>query len=207
MDFLCALWPGSATVWFGDTPVWGFATGEGHDRWVHPPEECGRDNVPVPAVEGRSRMWNGVVESRSSRMQPEIGSRHPCHSDEISRKTISNRGTRQFEGAHVVTLSPELQRLVLPLAARSQTATRRGEGDLLCRLKHFPTGCSAHNANGPRKAGSQDVRRLVMLSIVWFVDGTVIETGSFSPWHLRSGCVLTVRALQSFPTPAPKSST
>ncbi|CAE7263974.1 unnamed protein product [Symbiodinium natans] len=69
---------GSATVWFGDTPVWGFATGEGHDRWVHPPEECGRDNVPVPAVEGRSRMWNGVVESRSSRMQPEIGSRHPC---------------------------------------------------------------------------------------------------------------------------------
>eukprot|EP00439_Symbiodinium_sp_Y106_P044816 s511_g5.t1 len=66
---------GSATVWFGDTLVWGFAT---QDGWLHPPEECGRDNVPVPAVEGRHPMWSGQVESRSARELPEINSRHPC---------------------------------------------------------------------------------------------------------------------------------
>ncbi|CAE7403904.1 unnamed protein product [Symbiodinium sp. CCMP2592] len=76
MDMLkCDNHGGTATVWFGDTPVWGFAT---EDGWIHPPEECGRDDAPVPAAEGRHPMWSGNVESRSARQPPEINSRHPC---------------------------------------------------------------------------------------------------------------------------------
>ncbi|CAE7403978.1 unnamed protein product [Symbiodinium sp. CCMP2592] len=74
MDRLKASDHGAATVWFGDTLVWGFAT----EGWLHPPEECGRDDVPVPAAEGRHPKWSGNVESRSARELPEVNSRHPC---------------------------------------------------------------------------------------------------------------------------------
>eukprot|EP00913_Durusdinium_trenchii_P014495 g13597.t1 len=41
---------GSATVWFGDTPVFGFAANNG--EWIHPPYECGRDYKPAPLTLG-----------------------------------------------------------------------------------------------------------------------------------------------------------
>ena len=68
---------GSATVWFDEVPVFGFSADDG--KWVHPSEDCGRDNVPVPRKEGRHQMWNTPVESRSKRLRPEVGSQHPCH--------------------------------------------------------------------------------------------------------------------------------
>ena len=75
-------------------------------------------------------------------------------------QVISTRVTRQLQIHYVVTTcccpwtySAELQRLVLPLASRGHEAARRGQGDLLCRLKRVRVGCSAHNFNGPRKQG------------------------------------------------------
>ena len=57
-------------------------------------------------------------------------------------QVISTRVTRQLQIHYVVTTcccpwtySAELQRLVLPLASRGHEAARRGQGDLLCRLK------------------------------------------------------------------------
>ncbi|CAK9034935.1 unnamed protein product [Durusdinium trenchii] len=68
---------GSATVWFDELPVFGFSADEG--RWIHPSADCGRDEVPVPAASSeRHAMWNCLVESRSQRMPPEVGSKHPC---------------------------------------------------------------------------------------------------------------------------------
>ncbi|CAK8999895.1 unnamed protein product [Durusdinium trenchii] len=68
---------GSATVWFGDTPVFGFAANNG--EWIHPPYECGRDYKPVPAANSeREPMWHSDVESRKGSFTPEAESRHPC---------------------------------------------------------------------------------------------------------------------------------
>ncbi|CAK9010058.1 unnamed protein product [Durusdinium trenchii] len=67
---------GTATVWFDEMPVFGFSADNG--EWVHPSEECGRDLVPVPPPEGRHPMWNCLVESRSKKVQAEVGSHHPC---------------------------------------------------------------------------------------------------------------------------------
>ncbi|CAK9060148.1 Uncharacterized protein SCF082_LOCUS31727 [Durusdinium trenchii] len=66
----------TATVWFDETPVFGFSADSG--KWIHPSHECGRDYVPVPAVEGRHPMWDSMVESRTKRLSAEVGSTHPC---------------------------------------------------------------------------------------------------------------------------------
>ena len=64
-------------MWFDTIPVFGFSADDG--KWVHPSHDCGRDDVPVPPPEGRHPMWNSLVESRIERLQPEVGSKHPCH--------------------------------------------------------------------------------------------------------------------------------
>ncbi|CAE7360307.1 ANK1 [Symbiodinium natans] len=53
---------GTATVWFGDEPVWGHEAANG--EWKHPSEECGRDQMPVPPVEGRDEKWLARLEGR-----------------------------------------------------------------------------------------------------------------------------------------------
>ena len=68
-------------MWFDEMPVFGFSADNG--EWVHPSEECGRDLVPVPPPEGRHPMWNCLVESRSKKVQAEVGSHHPCHLTEL----------------------------------------------------------------------------------------------------------------------------
>ena len=55
--------PGTATVWFGDEPVFGHAAADG--AWVHPSHDCGRDEVSVPAMEERDAKWHSTVDSRS----------------------------------------------------------------------------------------------------------------------------------------------
>ncbi|CAK8985930.1 unnamed protein product [Durusdinium trenchii] len=67
---------GTATVWFDEMPVFSSSANDG--QWVHPSEECGRDDVPVPPPENRHEMWESMVESRTERLVPEVGSKHPC---------------------------------------------------------------------------------------------------------------------------------
>ena len=74
---------GTAAVWFDTLPVFGFAADNG--KWIHPSHDCGRDDVPVPAAEERHPMWNAPVECRDKRLQPEVGSKHPCHLDPGSK--------------------------------------------------------------------------------------------------------------------------
>ncbi|CAE7673062.1 unnamed protein product [Symbiodinium microadriaticum] len=67
---------GAATVWFGDEPVFGFANDDG--TWLHPSDECGRDEVPMPGAGCRHHMWNSVVESRSTKFAPTEGGKYKC---------------------------------------------------------------------------------------------------------------------------------
>eukprot|EP00439_Symbiodinium_sp_Y106_P083754 s62_g24.t1 len=67
---------GAATVWFGDEPVFGFANDDG--TWLHPSDECGRDEVPVPGPGSRHPMWNSVVESRSTKFAPTEAGKYKC---------------------------------------------------------------------------------------------------------------------------------
>ena len=72
-------------MWFDELPVFGFSADEG--RWIHPSADCGRDEVPVPAASSeRHAMWNCLVESRSQRMPPEVGSKHPCGWEERKKR-------------------------------------------------------------------------------------------------------------------------
>ena len=67
---------------------------------------------------------------------------------------------------------------MLPLASRGHEAARRGQGDLLCRLKRVLAGSSAHNFNGPRKQGAKggvsrcEMTRHVVHVQFWIVNGT-----------------------------------
>ena len=54
---------GAATVWFGDEPVFGFANDDG--TWLHPSDECGRDEVPMPG--------GGAVKHGASRIPSDKG--------------------------------------------------------------------------------------------------------------------------------------
>ena len=74
--YAASLHRGTATVWFGETLVFGSFADNG--TWVHPPHACGRDNTPVPPTAERDRMWQSCVESQSDRKDPEVGSRYPC---------------------------------------------------------------------------------------------------------------------------------
>lgn len=66
----------AATVWFDGIPVFGISADSG--CWLHPSEECGRDNVEVPPKHDRHPMWNTMLESRISDLEPTVGSKHPC---------------------------------------------------------------------------------------------------------------------------------
>ncbi|CAE6922505.1 ANK1 [Symbiodinium natans] len=66
----------TATVWFDEQPVFGHIADDG--RWVHPSQDCGRDDVPVPPPEQQDAKWKSTVDSRSSSHKPNVGERHPC---------------------------------------------------------------------------------------------------------------------------------
>ncbi|CAE7497590.1 ANK1 [Symbiodinium pilosum] len=67
---------GTATVWFGDEPVFGHSAADG--TWVHPSTDCGRDEVPVPPAESRDVKWKSSVDSRSSSLEPATGAKYRC---------------------------------------------------------------------------------------------------------------------------------
>ncbi|CAE7557542.1 ANK1, partial [Symbiodinium pilosum] len=66
----------TATVWFGDEPVFGHAAADG--AWVHPSHDCGRDEVSVPAMEERDAKWHSTVDSRSVSLEPQAGEKYKC---------------------------------------------------------------------------------------------------------------------------------
>eukprot|EP00439_Symbiodinium_sp_Y106_P058339 s4982_g8.t1 len=66
----------TATVWFGDEPVFGHNANRG--TWLHPSSECGRDDIPVPPAEGRHPKWCSTVDSRRASHDPIVGKRYKC---------------------------------------------------------------------------------------------------------------------------------
>jgi len=66
----------TATVWFGDEPVFGHNANRG--AWLHPSSECGRDDIPVPPAEGRHPKWCSTVDSRRASHDPIVGKRYKC---------------------------------------------------------------------------------------------------------------------------------
>ncbi|CAK9009130.1 unnamed protein product [Durusdinium trenchii] len=67
---------GIATVWFGDEHVFGAYADE--SKWMHPPHECGRDQVAVPPESERIGMWSCHVQSQKGDFWPATGSKYNC---------------------------------------------------------------------------------------------------------------------------------
>ncbi|CAE7260312.1 ANK1 [Symbiodinium pilosum] len=66
----------TATVWFGDEPVFGHNADRG--AWLHPSSECGRDDIPVPPEKEQDSKWRSTVDSRRASHEPKVGKRYKC---------------------------------------------------------------------------------------------------------------------------------
>ncbi|CAE7246415.1 ANK1 [Symbiodinium sp. CCMP2592] len=66
----------TATVWFGDEPVFGHNADRG--EWLHPSSECGRDDIPVPPANVQDAKWRSTVDSRTRTQEPIVGKRYKC---------------------------------------------------------------------------------------------------------------------------------